>query len=254
MPFANNQDVRIHFQVVGKGTPLLLLHGLFASWGDWFEAGYVERLKHSYQLLLVDARGHGASDKPHEAKAYSMDLLVNDMVAVLDAVNIPKAHFWGYSWGAGIGYAVGQHAMDRFHSLILGGHGAQENDPGWSEYIIGCLHDGVETFASILDQFFEPSSGYKARRLASDFEALIAVSQSLPLYPPFVEMLPQITLPCLLYTGEADYNYPPLKENASRIPNSIFISLPDLDHIQALTRSEVVLPHVIKFLSEVSEA
>jgi pimeloyl-ACP methyl ester carboxylesterase len=62
--------------------------------------GYVEALRPDYQLILVDARGHGASDKPHEPAAYALSLRVSDIVAVLDALHLSTAHFWGYSMGA----------------------------------------------------------------------------------------------------------------------------------------------------------
>jgi pimeloyl-ACP methyl ester carboxylesterase len=253
MPYANNQGVHIHYQVVGKGAPLVLLHGLFASWVDWYEAGYVAALKDNYQLLLIDGRGHGASDKPHEPEAYAMKFLVNDIIAVLDAMNVAKAHFLGYSWGGCIGYGVGQYVSERFQSLIIGGHAPQRGNPQVVSFFIEHLQAGVEAFASLLDQGFGPSpSAYKALRLASDFEACIAATLAWRDYSDFDAWLPNITVPCLLYVGEADGSLSLLKESARRIPHSNFVSLPGLDHAQAFTHSDLVLPHIFKFLLEVS--
>ena len=71
MPYATNDGTRIHYRVEGSGSPLILQHGFFWSLDGWQKWGYVDALKSQFQLVLVDARGHGASDKPHEAAAYS---------------------------------------------------------------------------------------------------------------------------------------------------------------------------------------
>lgn len=73
IPYANNQGARIHYQVEGEGSALVLLHGFSGSLQDWYEFGYVERLKKKHRLILVDARGHGASDKLHEPKDYTLE-------------------------------------------------------------------------------------------------------------------------------------------------------------------------------------
>jgi pimeloyl-ACP methyl ester carboxylesterase len=57
MPYADNQGVRIHFQVIGEGEPLLMQHGFFSTLEDWHEFGYVEKLSKKFLLIMVDARG-----------------------------------------------------------------------------------------------------------------------------------------------------------------------------------------------------
>jgi pimeloyl-ACP methyl ester carboxylesterase len=251
MPYANNQGVRIHYQVVGQGVPLVLLHGLFGSWEHWYEAGYVGALKDHYQLLLVDGRGHGASDKPHEPEAYTMKLLANDIVAVLDAVHTPKAHFLGYSWGGCIGYGIGQYAPERFQSLMIGGYAPQAGDPQVVSSIVEPLQAGVEAFASLLDQIYGPApSPYKALGLAGDFDAYIAATLAWRDYSGFEAGLLNMTMPCLLYIGEAGGGFSLLKESAKRIPSSTFVSLPDLDHVQTFSRGDLVMPHISRFLGK----
>jgi pimeloyl-ACP methyl ester carboxylesterase len=79
MPYANNQGIRIHYQVEGAGAPLVLQHGYSDSVESWYEQGYVAALQSTYQLILIDARGHGASDKPHDPAAYEMQRQVADI-------------------------------------------------------------------------------------------------------------------------------------------------------------------------------
>ncbi len=99
MPFAVNDGVRIHYEVEGEGSPLVLCHGLAMSLEVWRIWGFVEGLKDNYKLILIDARGHGYSDKPQDPEAYGIQSLVADVVTVLDDLNIEKAHFLGYSMG-----------------------------------------------------------------------------------------------------------------------------------------------------------
>ena len=64
MPFATNQGTQIYYEVTGAGPPLLLFHGLTGSGVRWRDTGYVAGLQDHYQIILIDARGHGQSDKP----------------------------------------------------------------------------------------------------------------------------------------------------------------------------------------------
>jgi pimeloyl-ACP methyl ester carboxylesterase len=69
MPYTTNQGIRIHYQLEGAGPPLILHHGFTASLEAWYDWGYVDALQHDYRLIVVDARGHGGSDKPHDPTA-----------------------------------------------------------------------------------------------------------------------------------------------------------------------------------------
>lgn len=79
MPFANNKGVRIRYEVEGDGPPLVLMHGLTDSLEVFRISGYVDALRSDYNLILIDTRGHGASDKPHEPGAYRRATLVADV-------------------------------------------------------------------------------------------------------------------------------------------------------------------------------
>ena len=120
MPFTNNGDVRIHYDTFGSGPPLVLHHGITGSGLDLIELGYVDELKADHQIILLDARGHGDSDKPHDPAAYDLRLRASDVVAVLDALGIAKADYFGYSMGGWIGFGVAKHAPQRFRSFIFG--------------------------------------------------------------------------------------------------------------------------------------
>jgi pimeloyl-ACP methyl ester carboxylesterase len=121
MPYANNQGVRIHYQIEGNGPALALQHGFTDSLENWYDLVYVNALKQDYRLILVDARGHGASDKSQDPHVHAWQFYVADLIAVLEHLHIPTAHFFGYSMGGSIGFAIAQFAPHRFASSIIGG-------------------------------------------------------------------------------------------------------------------------------------
>lgn len=104
MPYVDSQGVRIHYKTEGEGPPLVLHHGFASSSEAWRQFGYVLALCRDNRCILLDARGHGASDKPHAPDAYALPNRVADVVAVLAALKIPKANFLGICsplpWGS----------------------------------------------------------------------------------------------------------------------------------------------------------
>ncbi len=121
MPYVNNKGVQIHYRSEGNGTPLVLHHWSFGTLEDWYDYGYVEGLKNDNQLILIDSRGNGTSDKFYKPEDYTLKNRVSDLVAVLDNLKIADSHFYGYSLGGWIGFGAALYAPGRFRSLIIGG-------------------------------------------------------------------------------------------------------------------------------------
>ena len=116
MPYTENAGVRIHYETEGSGPALVLLHGFMSSLEDWATCGYLSALRPHYQVIMIDSRGHGESDKPHDEAAYTLDRRVSDVTSVLDALNIDQAHCWGYSMGGYIGYGMADTAPGRLRT------------------------------------------------------------------------------------------------------------------------------------------
>ena len=261
MPFVNNKGVRIYYEVEGQGPPLVLAHGRGGTLDTWRRNGYADALKNDFTLALFDARGHGQSDKPHETPAYEFNLIVDDVVAVLDALGIGKAHYFGYSMGAMTGFRVAIRSAARFHSFILGG-----GSPYRSSGVVKGLQDLLEIYKTLLTDpqaylvLREEARGHVLTNeetnegLANDAEAHIASTTASLNWPPLTnDELSHISVPCLLYCGDLDPRHPGAKEGAKRMPQATFVSLPGLDHVPAFVRSDMALPHVKKFLAEVSK-
>ncbi len=102
---------------------VVLVHGFASSTRDnWVETGWVRDLQGAgYRVLAIDQRGHGASEKPHDARAYDLRQLSRDVEAVLDTYLVDTAHYVGYSLGARVGWEVALALPDRIERVVLGG-------------------------------------------------------------------------------------------------------------------------------------
>ena len=254
MPYVDNSGVKIHYHVEGNGPPLVMQHGLTSSLENWYAYGFVEELQKDYRLILVDARGHGRSDKPHDPADYDLKLRVNDVLAVMDDLGVDKAHYMGYSMGGRIAFGIAMHALDRFQSLIIGGISADTpNSDVPPQERIDLLRQGMAHYVADAEAKEGPmEAGRRDRLLENDPEALIAATTAPRGTDGVEELLPGLNIPCLLYCGDADGFFPGAKEASQAIPNAVFASLPGLDHGQASRASEQVLPHVTKFLKNVT--
>jgi pimeloyl-ACP methyl ester carboxylesterase len=247
MPYVSNQGVRIHYEVEGSGTPLVLHHGTMGSYESWKDFGYVDALKGDHQLILVDARGHGASDKPHEPAKYDLALRAADVTSVLDDLQIRKADYFGYSMGGWIGFGLAKYAPSRFNSLILGGaHPYAENMQAFRDLMPRDTKAFLAMIESVWGAYITPSM--RSRALANDLEALLALTQD---RSTMEEIPPTMTMPRLLFVGEADPRLPNVQECMKHLPNGTFFSLPECSHVVSFARSNLVLPHIRTFLDKV---
>jgi pimeloyl-ACP methyl ester carboxylesterase len=121
VPFARSNGFKISFEVSGDGPAVVLHPGMFQDGAHWAYSGYTSALTSAHTVIAVDPLGLGASDAPHQAEDYSLERRVDSVTAVLDAVGVERAAFWGYSLGAMTGYAVAAHAPDRLTCLVAGG-------------------------------------------------------------------------------------------------------------------------------------
>jgi pimeloyl-ACP methyl ester carboxylesterase len=78
-------------------------------------------LKDDYQLILIDALGHGKSDKHHEQKYYEGDYPAKNIIGVMDDFNINTTRYFGYSMGGNIGLRLAFSYPERMKSMIIGG-------------------------------------------------------------------------------------------------------------------------------------
>jgi len=91
--------VKIRYIDTGKGEAIVLLHGGTSNLESWTSRGVVDNLAKDFRVIAFDARGHGKSDSPHNPAAYGRQQAL-DVVRILDALKIERAHIIGFSLGS----------------------------------------------------------------------------------------------------------------------------------------------------------
>jgi pimeloyl-ACP methyl ester carboxylesterase len=108
----------LSFRVVehGDGTPVVLLHG-FPDSADLWRNQMPALAAAGYRAIVPDLRGFGESDKPEGVDQYALPLLVGDVLAIMDACDIQRAHVVGHDWGAFLAWVLAAVAGDRVERL-----------------------------------------------------------------------------------------------------------------------------------------
>jgi pimeloyl-ACP methyl ester carboxylesterase len=120
-----SDGVKIHYYVMGKGTPVILIHGYTGTaWGNWFSNGIAQALAKNHMVVALDCRNHGKSDKPVANGPGKAE----DVVELMDHLKIKKAHIHGYSMGGGITGRLLTMIPDRIITAAFGGSGIPEAD------------------------------------------------------------------------------------------------------------------------------
>jgi pimeloyl-ACP methyl ester carboxylesterase len=117
--FFDSDGVRIRYVVRGHGEPVVLIHGLAANLDiNWMTV--MKPLSADYQVIALDLRGHGKSDKPHGPDRYGA-AMAEDVIRLLDHLHVQRAHLVGYSLGAMVSAKVVATHPDRVLTVTLGG-------------------------------------------------------------------------------------------------------------------------------------
>src|SRR5262245_53478555 len=97
--FFMSDGVRIRYLDQGRGEAVVLVHGFAGSLETWVQSGLMSSLAADRRVIALDLRGHGKSDKPHDAARYGRAMGL-DVIRLMDHLGLSQAHMVGYSQGA----------------------------------------------------------------------------------------------------------------------------------------------------------
>jgi pimeloyl-ACP methyl ester carboxylesterase len=117
MRITTSDGVGLAVEVAGAGPGLLLVHGFGGAKEDF--ADHVPALARDHTVVIFDHRGHGASDKPTDRDAYSVDRLAADIVEVADACGLERFRLLGHSMGGMVGRKIPLREPDRVEAFIM---------------------------------------------------------------------------------------------------------------------------------------
>ncbi len=245
MPFAVNYGVKIRYEVLGDGPPLVMLHGYSGNLQRWISLGYVEKLAERFRLILIDARGHGLSDKPHLPDAYSWDKRTSDVIAVLDAIDVSVAHIFGYSLGGIYAFNLAKSNPERVLSIVT--WGAHPYESSFDSFA------GVDGTHS--SDFITAMEGYLGEQISAPGRKLILEENDLPALvaaatdrESLAGSMAGMSMPFLVMAGSEDARFLLMEKCAQELPNASFVHFEGYGHMQAKTPTDRVLEPVLAFL------
>lgn len=232
----DSDGVRLHYEVAGpeRGTPIVAVHGFASDYRlNWVGTRWQEALTQAgFKVIGLDCRGHGHSDKPHDAAAYAMDVMAGDVIRLLDHLDVDTTAYIGYSMGARIGLQVVLDDPHRVTRAVLGGVGTAGAIDS-SDAIARAFLDGGETDDPVAETFYR----FASARPINDLRALAACIQGLrPDADP--ARLGRVDTPLLIVVGDQDEIARGAPELVELIPSARLVTVAGRDHLSLVPARE----------------
>ena len=255
---ANN--IQINYELSGKkNAPIVALsHSLASSLIMWNPQ--MDALNSHFQVLRYDLRGHGHSDAT--PGPYTLELLAEDVMGLLDALDIDRVHFVGMSVGGMIGEGLALNYSHRLESLVLCDTAAivpAEAQPIWEERLDKARKKGIESLVEeTMERWFTPAflkqnppmtTLIRKQILATPLAGYLGCAEAIRRLN-YLDRLSRIKLTTLIMVGEDDPGTPVSASQAihERIPNSKLVILPSARHLSNVEQPEVFNAALLAFL------
>ena len=219
---------------VTQGT-IILIHGFASNRNEgWKRTGwYAAFERRGLRVIALDQRGHGESETLYEPQAYERERLAADVLNVMDAAGVDRAHVFGYSMGTRTALELAIAQPDRVDHLILGGIGGKflepREDGGAEKMVEAMLADDPATITEPMLRSFRQF----ADEQGEDRKALAALTQVRNM--PFDhDALRELRPPVLVVTGAGDTSAGDPEDLARIFPNGHGKTIPGCDHFSAI--------------------
>jgi len=251
--------IQMNYELSGrKDAPLVILsHSLGSSLVMWDPQ--MDALEAYFQVLRYDIRGHGNSEAP--ASPYTLELLGDDAIGLLDGLGIDTVHWVGLSMGGMIGQSIALNHPNRLRSLVLCDTAAviaEEAQPLWQERIDTARERGMESqLQATLERWFTPFFLSKNTKmltliqkqfLATPVEGYVNCLEAIRKLN-YLDRLSEIKIPTLIMVGEDDPGTPVSASEAihRRIPNSKLVILSSSRHLSNVEQPEAFNDTLLNF-------
>ena len=267
MPKTKVRDMEIYYDVHGKGFPLVLIRGLGSNADHWY--AQIPAFSSHFSVVTFDNRGIGRSQKTEEP--YTISMMAEDTVALMDSIGISRAHVLGISMGGMIAQRVALTYPLKVHGLVLacthcgGGHAvrtSEEIGKIFVEYIFTGSQEAAQKAATclftertlnerpeIIHQYQEVS-----KKFVPESATLISQWKAVQGHDTWAG-LPNIKTPTLVITGSEDILIPPQNSTilAERIPDARLKVIEGGGHQFLVEQAGAFNEAVLDFLGSLSE-
>ena len=243
-----------------KDAPVVVMsHSLSAELAMWDPQA--DALKGDFRVIRYDTRGHGGTEAP--VGPYSLEMLADDAVGLLDALGLDKVHWIGLSMGGMIGQNIALRQTGRFKSLTLCDTSARMPEEGrnsWRDRIAIVSEQGMEPLADpTMERWFTapyleqaPSSveAIRAQFLATKPAGFIGCCHALRTLD-YLDELPAIDIPTMIIVGAQDMGTPVAASEAmqAQIPSSQLVVLEDAAHLSNIEQADGFTSALMGFLN-----
>jgi len=254
----NANGISIKYQIDGReGAPWMIFsNSLMTNLTMWDDQ--VAGLKDSFRILRYDQRGHGGTQAP-DGK-YTFDMLTADVVALMDALAIKRAHFCGLSMGGMTALFLAQRHADRFDRIIAcdcGPASTPASAQQWKERIDLGAEKGMEALVDVtVNRWFPPDFvATKAPVLdkirgmirTTPYKGFAGCAQALSDYD-LRPGLPGITRPTLCIVGTKDATLAGMELIQATVPGARMVKLEGAGHISNVEQPQAFTKAVADFL------
>jgi pimeloyl-ACP methyl ester carboxylesterase len=260
-------DLNIAVDDVGAGPPVVLLHGTGCGRRMWFHQ--IRALRSRFRVITYDQRGHGETDAPATATEYSAGHLARDLVGVLDALDIERAAFVGFSLGGGPALALAASKPERVSRLVLADVGAGADDPvkvQWMARRWVTLIGQGEIDELVCDMLRSELFKFYARRGTRRRDHMAALIRATPAHGlrftlsevmvkrkslfRLTDLLKSVRVPTLVLLGEYDYVCSKAARlMAQHIPGAMLKMIANSGHMSPLEQPAAFTAALVEFLA-----
>lgn len=222
--------IKIYYEVKGTGYPVVLVHGFIVNSQSWKRGKlYYDLLNAGYQVITIDLRGNGKSDKPHDCDLYANDAEAKDIMGVVSELKLKKYTAVGYSRGSIITARL--MVLDkRLQQAVMGGMGTDFTNPEWPRRVM--FYKG---FAGIeVAEEMKPVIA-NVTKMGLDKGLLACMQKEQPSTP--VEALKKVKIKVLVACGDKDDDNGKAQDLCRYFKNGSFITVPG-DHGAAVQTQE----------------
>ena len=282
MPFFKRDNIKIYYEDVGNGEPIIANHGLSENTIYWSESGVTEKITEKYRMISMDMRGHGRTVVEGEPYGYDADTMATDFDALADHLGIEKFHILTHATGGMVGVRYAMTRSERLISLMLVDTGSatmpdyyiknppptpsEEEIEAYSNWARNSsLDDIIQASRKNPGEFlFKMAEHPDADRMWDVWKEVMRVQdrEALALFRSVfytdpdhrVESLRQIKCPTLILIGEFDIVFLSASEiMAKEIPDNLHVVMPGLGHMTNIENTKGFLKEVFDFLETVKE-
>lgn len=267
MTYAKINGVNLNYEVHGdSGEPLVLVHGYTGDITDWRHQ--LPAFSQSHRVLIVDNRGHGASDAPADRDAYAIRHMAADVQALTGELGFDRYHLLGHSMGGAVVQEIALESPERLLSLTLhdtaDGFSDTFQNPvlqAWRDWRFRVAEEqGMEAVADLTSPFPPPphmpaerleETKLRLARMAVD--AFIGAFNGLSAWVGTRERAASINVPTLVIWGDLDSGFiiEASKRLANTIPNAEPAEIPECGHSPQFERPTLFNEALAGFLSRV---